>query len=32
MKIVVDQLKNKANKKLHFKLMRHVDQDAMLKH
>ena len=32
MKMVVDSLKNKANKKCHFKLMRNVDQDAMLKH
>ena len=29
-KIVVDMLKNKANKKCHFKLMRHVDNDVLL--
>ena len=30
MKIVVDQLKNKGNKKCHFKLMRHVDNERLL--
>ena len=30
MKIVVDMLKNKGNKKCHFKLMRHIDNERLL--
>jgi len=30
LKIVVDMLKNRGNKKCHFKLMRHVDNERLL--